>query len=52
MHIILPELDDQLIDTAISFKGLAWRSEHSQSDVVYYQAHESGITYVAELARN
>ncbi|MFV3093888.1 cobaltochelatase subunit CobN, partial [Pseudomonas sp. GW6] len=52
MHVVLPELDGRLIGTAISFKGLAWRSERSQSDVVCYQAHESGMAYVAELARN
>lgn len=50
MHVVLPELDGRLIGTAISFKGLAWRSERSQSDVVCYQAHESGMAYVAELA--
>ncbi|KUJ92096.1 MAG: cobaltochelatase subunit CobN, partial [Pseudomonas sp. 63_8] len=52
MHVVLPELDGRLIGTAISFKGLAWRSERSQSDVVCYQAHEPGMAYVAELARN
>ncbi|RRV42341.1 cobaltochelatase subunit CobN [Pseudomonas sp. o96-267] len=52
MHVVLPELDGRLIGPAISFKGLAWRSERSQSDVVCYQAHEPGMAYVAELARN
>lgn len=51
MHVVLPELDGRLIGTAISFKGLAWRSERSQSDVVCYQAHEPGMAFVAELAR-
>lgn len=52
MHVVLPELDGRLIGTAISFKGLAWRSERSQSDVVCYQAHEPGMAYIAELASN
>ena len=52
MHVVLPELDGRLIGTAISFKGLAWRSERSQSDVVCYQAHESGMAFIAELANN
>ena len=51
MHVVLPELDGRLIGTAISFKGLAWRSERSQSDVVCYQAHEPGMAHVAEMAR-
>lgn len=52
MHIVLPELDGRLITQPISFKGLAWRSERSQSDVVCYQPHMLGMDFVAELARN
>ncbi|WP_347505398.1 cobaltochelatase subunit CobN [Pseudomonas anguilliseptica] len=52
MHIVLPELDGRLITQPISFKGLAWRSERSQSDVVCYQPHLPGMDLVAELARN
>lgn len=52
MHIVLPELDGRLITQPISFKGLAWRSELSQSDVVCYQPHLPGMDFVAELARN
>ncbi|QKE63766.1 cobaltochelatase subunit CobN [Aquipseudomonas campi] len=52
MHIALPELDGRLITQPISFKGLAWRSERSQSDVVCYHAHLPGMDFVAELARN
>ena len=51
MHIALPELDGRLITRPISFKGLAWRSERSQSDVVCYRAHLPGMDFVAELAR-
>ena len=51
MHIALPELDGRLITRPISFKGLAWRSERSQSDVVCYRAHVPGMDFVAELAR-
>lgn len=52
MHIVLPELDGRLITQPISFKGLAWRSERSQSDVICYQPHLPGMDFVAELARN
>ncbi|MBT9529396.1 MAG: cobaltochelatase subunit CobN, partial [Pseudomonas sp.] len=52
MHIVLPELDGRLITQPISFKGLAWRSERSQSDVVCYQPHLPGMDFVAKLARN
>ncbi|MBX9914888.1 MAG: cobaltochelatase subunit CobN [Pseudomonadaceae bacterium] len=51
MHVVLPELDGRLITRPISFKGLAWRSERSQSDVVCYQPHLPGMDFVAELAR-
>ncbi|MDO9320431.1 MAG: cobaltochelatase subunit CobN, partial [Pseudomonas sp.] len=51
MHIVLPELDGRLITRPISFKGLAWRSERSQSDVVCYKPHLPGMDFVAELAR-
>ncbi|WP_437880594.1 cobaltochelatase subunit CobN [Pseudomonas sp. LRF_L74] len=51
MHIALPELDGRLITRPISFKGLAWRSERSQSDVVCYRPHLPGMDFVAELAR-
>ena len=52
MHVVLPELDGRLITQPISFKGLAWRSERSQSDVVCYQPHLPGMDFVAELARH
>ncbi len=51
MHIALPELDGRIITRPISFKGLAWRSERSQSDVVCYQAESGRMDFVAELAR-
>ncbi|WP_150298858.1 cobaltochelatase subunit CobN [Pseudomonas profundi] len=51
MNIVLPELDGRLITRPISFKGLAWRSERSQSDVVCYVPHLPGMDHVAELAR-
>lgn len=51
MHIALPELDGRIITRPISFKGLAWRSERSQSDVVCYQAETGRMDFVAELAR-
>ncbi len=50
MHIVLPELDGRLITRPISFKGLAWRSERSQSDVICYRPHLPGMDHVAQLA--
>ncbi|QQE91230.1 cobaltochelatase subunit CobN [Azotobacter chroococcum] len=50
MHIALPELDGRLVTRPISFKGLAWHSERSQSDVVCYRPHLPGMDFVAELA--
>jgi cobaltochelatase CobN len=51
MHIALPELDGRIISRPISFKGLAWFSERSQSDVVCYHAQPGRMDFVAELAR-
>ena len=51
MHVALPELDGRIVTRPISFKGLAWRSERSQSDVVCYQADGERMDFVAELAR-
>jgi cobaltochelatase CobN len=51
MHIALPELDGRIITRPISFKGLAWRDERSQSDVVCYQPVRERMDFVAELAR-
>lgn len=51
MHIALPELDGRIITRPISFKGMAWRSERSQSDVVCYLPHVERMDFVAELGR-
>jgi cobaltochelatase CobN len=51
MHIALPELDGRIITRPVSFKGLAWRDERSQSDVVCYQPVRERMDFVAALAR-
>lgn len=51
MHIALPELDGRIITRPISFKGLAWRSERSESDVVCYLPQRERMDFVAELGR-
>ncbi|MFM2404229.1 MAG: cobaltochelatase, CobN subunit [Pseudomonadota bacterium] len=51
MQIVLPEVDGRVATRAISFKGLAWRCERTQIDVVRYQADARGMAFVAELAR-
>ncbi|EVT88633.1 cobaltochelatase subunit CobN [Pseudomonas aeruginosa VRFPA09] len=51
MHVALPELDGRIVTRPISFKGLAWRSERSESDVVCYLADDERMGFVAELAR-
>jgi cobaltochelatase CobN len=51
MQVVLPEVDGRIATRAISFKGLAWRCERTQIDVVRYQADAERIAFVAELAR-
>ncbi|MFG5775489.1 cobaltochelatase subunit CobN [Comamonas sp. J-3] len=51
MHVAMPEVDGRIITRAISFKGLAYRSELTQSDVVQYQPHLERLGFVVELAR-
>lgn len=51
MQVVLPEVDGRIATRAISFKGLAWRCERTQVDVVRYQADAGRIAFVAELAR-
>ncbi len=51
MHVALPEVDGRIITRAISFKGLDYHCERTQSDVVQYQPQRERIGFVAELAR-
>ncbi|MFZ4288248.1 cobaltochelatase subunit CobN [Variovorax sp. HJSM1_2] len=51
MQIVLPEMDGRIVTRAISFKGLAYRSELTQTDVVRYQPEPDRISFVAALAR-
>ncbi len=51
MQVVLPEVDGRILTRAISFKGLAWRCERTQADVVRYQPEPERIAWVAELAR-
>lgn len=51
MHVVLPEVDGRIGTRAISFKGLAWRCERAQVDVVRYQPEVERIAFVAELAQ-
>lgn len=51
MQIALPEVDGRIITRAVSFKGLAWRCELTQSDVAAYQPDAERVAFVAELAR-
>jgi len=50
MQIALPEVDGRIITRAISFKGLAFRCERTQTDIVQYQPHAERIGFVVELA--
>ncbi|KND56408.1 CobN component of cobalt chelatase involved in B12 biosynthesis [Candidatus Paraburkholderia kirkii] len=50
MHVALPEVDGRIITRAVSFKGLAYRCQHTQVDVVRYQADEERVRFVAELS--
>jgi len=51
MQVVLPEVDGRIGTRAISFKGLAWRCERAELDVVRYQPEPERIGFVAELAR-
>jgi cobaltochelatase CobN len=51
MQVVLPEVDGRILTRAISFKGLAWRCERTQIDVVRYQPEPERIAFVADLAR-
>ena len=51
MHVALPEVDGRIITRAISFKGLAYRCERTEVDVVRYQPDTERVAYVAELSR-
>ena len=51
MQVVLPEVDGRIGTRAISFKGLAWRCERTEVDVVRYQPEPGRIAFVAELAR-
>ncbi len=50
MHVALPEVDGRIITRAISFKGLAYRCEKTQTDVVLYQPDAERLAFVVELA--
>ena len=50
MHVALPEVDGRIITRAISFKGLAYRCEKTEVDVVRYQPDTERTEFVAELS--
>jgi len=50
MNVVLPEVDGRIITRAISFKGLARRSERAQIDVAEYQLEPDRAAFVVELA--
>ncbi|MDB6060128.1 MAG: CobN component of cobalt chelatase involved in biosynthesis [Verrucomicrobiaceae bacterium] len=50
MQVALPEVDGRIITRAISFKGLAYRCEKTQTDVVLYQPDTERLAFVVELA--
>ena len=51
MQVVLPEIDGRVLTRAISFKGVAWRCERTELDVVRYQPEPERMAFVAELAR-
>lgn len=52
MQVVLPEIDGRIISRAISFKGLAYRCEHTQVDVLGYVPQPDRVAFVAQLAAN
>ncbi|HVL01340.1 MAG TPA: cobaltochelatase subunit CobN [Dongiaceae bacterium] len=51
MHVALPEVDGRIITRAVSFKGLDYRCDLTQTDVVQYQPQTERMAFVVELAR-
>ncbi len=51
MQVVLPEIDGRIGSRAISFKGVAWRCERTQCDLLRYQPEPERMAFVAELAR-
>ncbi|MDR2450621.1 MAG: cobaltochelatase subunit CobN [Candidatus Accumulibacter sp.] len=51
MHVALPEIDGRILTRAVSFKGLDYRCERTQSDVVQYRVQPERMAFVVELAR-
>ncbi len=51
MQVVLPEIDGRILTRAVSFKGVAWRCERTQLDIVRYQAEPERMAFVAQLAR-
>ena len=51
MQVVMPEVDGRIGTRAISFKGLAWRCERTEVDVVRYQSEPERMDFVAELAQ-
>ena len=51
MQVVMPEVDGRIGTRAISFKGLAWRCERTEVDVVRYQSAPERMDFVAELAQ-
>ncbi len=51
MQVVLPEVDGRIGTRAISFKGLSWRCERTEMDIVRYQPEPERIAFVADMAR-
>lgn len=49
MYVVLLELDGCIVIWLISFKGLVWCSECSESDVVCYFVDDECMDFVVEL---
>jgi cobaltochelatase CobN len=50
MNVVLPEIDGRIITRAVSFKGVARRSERTQISVSEYQLDPERAQFVSELA--
>ncbi|MGA7937439.1 MAG: cobaltochelatase subunit CobN [Kovacikia sp.] len=50
MNVVLPEVDGRIITRAVSFKAVQSQNALLQTDVVVYEAEQSRLNFVAELA--
>lgn len=52
MNVALPEVDGRVMTRAISFKSAGSFDENVQANIIRHEPHASGVSFVADLAKN